>query len=167
MLVFLSACSAAVMASPFFSQSVRAVATNAAATIACVFIVVFLVVVFRTSLMNVLSVVLIVPFTVDCPPNNTVTVLAYTAAQSSLWPLGDLVEWWQKLDGRDGRRKGGVWKWPSAQGVAPYESRDVPGHVRWRGRVGFSVPARPYSKCELFVTKTARIRLVGRHLILM
>ena len=61
MLVFLSACSAAVMASPFFSQPVRAVAKNAAATITCAFIVVFIVVL-RTSLMNVCLVVLERPF---------------------------------------------------------------------------------------------------------
>ena len=34
----------------------------------------------NAALMNVLLVLLIVPFIVDCPPNNTVTVFAHSAA---------------------------------------------------------------------------------------
>src|SRR5205809_149562 len=72
---FLSACSAEEMTSPFLLQPISKVVAMAPAS---------------AALMIVRLVVLIVPFFVDCRPNDTVSVFAHPAAiivTMSIWDL--------------------------------------------------------------------------------
>src|SRR6266567_6982534 len=73
---FLLACSALEMASPFFSQPMSKVVAMAQA---------------NAVLIKVRLVVLIVPFFVDCRPNDTVSVFAHPAAIISTMSIWDLV----------------------------------------------------------------------------